>query len=192
MSLIVGRRHVIILTDTRLKWSDRFLSLDDIERYILSPIRNFLCLMASVVRQHRNIHVFTYKSHSVSDRWCLSLNFLELCILSPQRGSYYLMHGVNCQTATECTYLCLRESLGVWQMALIIKYSWAVHTFTSKRFSVPDGWYQSSDCHGMHMPSLTDVIRCLTDGLNQRILSTCTYFLLQVTLSVWQVLLIVI
>lgn len=65
-----------------------------------------------------------------------------------------------------------------------------VHTFTSERFSVSDGWCQSSDCHGMYMPSLTKVIRCLTDGLNQTILSTCTYFLLQVTLSVWLVLIV--
>ena len=100
------------------------------------------------------------------------------------------MHGVFCQTATECTCLRLREPFGVWQMVLIIRFSGAVHTFTSKRFSMSDGWCQSSDCRRKYMPSLIKAIRCLTDGLNQTIFSTCTYFHLRV-MSVWQVSLIV-
>jgi len=39
-------------------------------------------------------------------------------------------------------------------MALITKFSGVVHTFTSKRFSMSDGWCHSSDLHGMYMPSL--------------------------------------
>jgi len=49
------------------------------------------------------------------------------------------MDDVSSQTAMECTCLHLQKSFGVWQMALIIQFSGAVHTFTCKRFSVSDG-----------------------------------------------------
>ena len=97
------------------------------------------------------------------------------------------MHGVSRQTATDCTFLHLQKPFGVWQIALIIKFTGVWHTFTCKRFSVSDVWYQPSDCHGLYMPSLTKAIRCLTYGVNHQIFWSCTYFHLWEILSVWWV-----
>jgi len=61
-------------------------------------------------------------------------------------------------------------------MALVIKLSQFVHTFTSESLLMSDAWCQLSDCHGLYMPSLTKAIRCLTDGVNHPVFWSCTYF----------------
>jgi len=71
-----------------------------------------LVLKTSIVRRPLNVHTFTYKRLSASDRWRHSFDSLEVCPVSPTLA------------------------VSVCKMVLLVRWPRNIHTFICKRLSI--------------------------------------------------------
>ena len=97
-----------------------------------------LCVLQAgfIFRRRRHVHTFTYQRSFVSNRMVLSLDGVDLYILSPIREALCLTEWFYLQTASTCTYFHLSENLSVLQAGFIFRRFRHVHTFTYHRLAV--------------------------------------------------------